>query len=121
TFEKRLGYVVAAVEVQGYRPRDEDVYLIHSQPGRMIGRFTLRDDRSLFLFVFASADALLPCSVDQQKSLLRDVYGRGGWECKEILAALDRTDELYFDSVSQIRMQDWSRGRVALAGDAAFC
>ena len=25
-FEKQLGYVVAAFEVRGYRPRDEDVY-----------------------------------------------------------------------------------------------
>ena len=34
---------------------------------------------------------------------------------------LDRTHELYFDRVSQIRMESWSRGRIALAGDAAFC
>ena len=37
------------------------------------------------------------------------------------LAELERTEELYFDSVSQIRMQNWSRGRIALVGDAAFC
>jgi 2-polyprenyl-6-methoxyphenol hydroxylase-like FAD-dependent oxidoreductase len=37
------------------------------------------------------------------------------------LSELNGTDELYFDSVSQIRMQNWSRGRVALVGDAAFC
>ncbi|WP_244482735.1 hypothetical protein [Mesorhizobium sp. Root102] len=29
--------------------------------------------------------------------------------------------ELYFDSVSQIRMNSWSQGRIALTGDAAFC
>jgi 2-polyprenyl-6-methoxyphenol hydroxylase-like FAD-dependent oxidoreductase len=27
----------------------------------------------------------------------------------------------YFDSVSQIRMPSWTRGRVALVGDAAAC
>ena len=53
-FEKQLGYVVAAFEVRGYRPRDEDVYVIHSEPGRMLGRFALHDDRTLFLFVFAT-------------------------------------------------------------------
>ncbi|HTJ03075.1 MAG TPA: FAD-dependent monooxygenase, partial [Methylovirgula sp.] len=51
-FETDLGYRVAAFETQGYRPRDEDVYVIHNAPGRMLGRVTLRDDRSLFLFVF---------------------------------------------------------------------
>ena len=52
---------------------------------------------------------------------MRKVYGGGGWECSKILTELDRTDELYFDRVSQIRMPTWSHGRVALIGDAAFC
>jgi 2-polyprenyl-6-methoxyphenol hydroxylase-like FAD-dependent oxidoreductase len=120
-FEKHLGYVVAAFEVRGYRPRDEDIYLMYGQPGRMVGRFTLRDDRTLFLFVFASADRPLPTSLDRQKGMLREIYGRGGWECPPILDGLDRTDGLYFDAVSQIRMQAWSQGRTALVGDAAFC
>ena len=58
-FEKQLGYAVAAFEVGGYRPRDEDVYLMYGQPGRMLGRFTLHDDRTLFLFVFATT--AVPC------------------------------------------------------------
>jgi 2-polyprenyl-6-methoxyphenol hydroxylase-like FAD-dependent oxidoreductase len=52
-YEKRIGYHVAAFEVSGYRPRDEDVYVIYEQPGRQIGRFALRGDRTLFLFVLA--------------------------------------------------------------------
>jgi 2-polyprenyl-6-methoxyphenol hydroxylase-like FAD-dependent oxidoreductase len=120
-FEQHLGYVVAAFEARGYRPRDEDVYLIHGQPGRMIGRFTLREDRSLFLLVFAAEEGSVPETLDAQKATLRKLYGRDGWECTKILAELDRTDELYFDRVSQIRMPSWSRGRVALIGDAAFC
>jgi 2-polyprenyl-6-methoxyphenol hydroxylase-like FAD-dependent oxidoreductase len=28
---------------------------------------------------------------------------------------------LYFDAVSQIRLEQWHRNRVALVGDAAFC
>ncbi|MGE5159730.1 MAG: FAD-binding domain [Gemmatimonas sp.] len=120
-FERHLGYVVAAFEAYGYRPRDEDVYLMYGQPGRMAGRFTLREDRTLFLLVFAADDASLPETPDAQRARLRKVYGRGGWECAQMLTELDRTDELYFDRVSQIRMPNWSRGRVALIGDAAFC
>lgn len=120
-FERRLGYSVAAFEAQGYRPRDEDVYLIYSQPGRMVGRFTLRDDRTLFLLVFAEHRPLLPETPGSQKALLREIYGGDGWECDQMLAELERAGELYFDTVSQIRMPNWSRGRVALIGDAAFC
>ena len=34
---------------------------------------------------------------------------------------MESSDEVYFDRVSQIRMDTWSRGRVGLVGDAAFC
>jgi 2-polyprenyl-6-methoxyphenol hydroxylase-like FAD-dependent oxidoreductase len=121
SFEKYLGYIVAALEVRGYRPRDEDVYLMHNRPGRMIGRFALHDDRNLFLFVFASTDASLPASLGEQKAMLRDVYGKERWECQRILDEMDRAKELYFDRVSQIRLPSWSRGRIAVVGDAAFC
>jgi 2-polyprenyl-6-methoxyphenol hydroxylase-like FAD-dependent oxidoreductase len=120
-FERQLGYAVAAFEVGGYRPREEDVYLMYGLPGRMLGRFTLHDDRSLFLFVFADDSPSLPGNLALQQAMLRERYRDGKWECPPILDELDRTSELYFDRVSQIRMKGWSQGRVALAGDAAFC
>ena len=120
-FERNLGYFVAAFEAQGYRPRDEDVYLIYGQPGRMVGRFTLRDERTLFLLVFAAHGSVLPDTAASQRALVREVYGGEGWECDRMLAELQRAGELYFDAVTQIRMPNWSRGRVALIGDAAFC
>ncbi|HLZ00654.1 MAG TPA: FAD-binding domain [Bradyrhizobium sp.] len=120
-FEKHLGYVVAAFEADAYRPRDDDVYLIYGQPGRMIGRFTLHDDRTLFLFVFLASDVAPPVTLAEQKALLRKIYADARWEAPQILAALERTDTIYLDRVSQIRMSGWTRGRVALIGDAAFC
>jgi 2-polyprenyl-6-methoxyphenol hydroxylase-like FAD-dependent oxidoreductase len=122
-FEKRLGYMVAAFEVRGYRPSNEDVYVIYSEPGRMLGRFALHDDRTLFLFVFVGSVDTPPMILDlpAQKALLHERFGEGKWECPLILSELDRTQDLYFDRVSQIRMEKWSRGRVALTGDAAFC
>jgi 2-polyprenyl-6-methoxyphenol hydroxylase-like FAD-dependent oxidoreductase len=94
---------------------------MYGRPGRMVGRFTLRDDRTLFLMAFVAADADLPATLDAQKAMLRDVYANGGWECSRMLDELDRTYELYFDKVSQIKMPNWSSGRVAVVGDAAFC
>ena len=119
-FEKRLGYSVAAFEAEHYGPRDEDVYVMYGQPGRMVGRVALRDERTLILFVF-SDDRPPPGAIDEQKAALRARYGDGRWECPQILEALDGAPDLYFDTVSQIRMDAWSRGRVALIGDAAFC
>ena len=122
-FEKELGYGVAAFEVAGYRPRDENVYVIYSEPGRMLARFALRDDRTLFLFVFAEAGFARPGSRDLglQKATLRKLYGARGWESRRVLDELEGARDLYFDRVSQIRMERWSKDRVALVGDAACC
>ena len=120
-FEKNLGYGVAAFEAKGYRPRDEDIYMLYGIPGRMLGRFTMHDDRVLFLFIFAADDSPLPESLIEQKALLRHRYADGKWETRLVLEELDRTEDLYLDRVSQIRMPNWTRGRTALIGDAAFC
>ena len=119
--ERYLGLKVAAFQAEGYRPRDELVYMLHRDVGQEVGRFTMRDDRTMFLFVFTDADPALPEGVAAQKAVLRRTFASTGWETPAILDALDRTDALYIDRVSQIRMEKWSQGRVALVGDAAFC
>ena len=85
-FEKDLGYVVAAFETRGYRPRDEDVYVIYSEPRQMVARFALHDDRTLFLFVFTDEESS-PTTPDleAQKAMLRQRFGGRGWECAQIL------------------------------------
>jgi 2-polyprenyl-6-methoxyphenol hydroxylase-like FAD-dependent oxidoreductase len=120
-FEVQLGYLVAAFEVQGYSPRDEQIYIIFNEPGRLLGRFALHEDRTLFLFVFTAGEDSAPLDLPGQKALLRARYGDGRWECSRILDELDHVQDFYFDRVSQIRMNAWSKGRVALVGDAAFC
>jgi 2-polyprenyl-6-methoxyphenol hydroxylase-like FAD-dependent oxidoreductase len=54
-----------------------------------------------------------------QKQVLRDRFSNGSWRIPEILDGLLRSDDLYFDEVSQIHMPVWSLGRIALLGDAA--
>lgn len=116
--ERYLGCKVAACVVDGYRPRDELVYLTYNTLGRQAGRVALREDRTLFLFIFRAerTDAGV-----QPKDELRTQFGDAGWECPQMLDALDEADDLYFDVVSQIKMDHWSRGRVGLIGDAAGC
>jgi 2-polyprenyl-6-methoxyphenol hydroxylase-like FAD-dependent oxidoreductase len=127
SFEKFLGYRVAAFEVEGYRPRDELVYVMYTEVGQQVARFTMRQDRTLFLFIYADPDpeGAEGRGLAEQKAALRTRFGRSAWECRRILEALDGVDELYFDRVSQIRMGPvpgaWTRGRVTLLGDAAFC
>ena len=120
-YEKDLGYRVAAFEAGRYRPRNELVYIIRGAPGRQVGRFALHDDRTLFLFIFEGGGEPETQGLAAQKAILRKTFAGDGWELPRILAALDTCNYLYFDRVSQIRMDAWSHGRVALVGDAGFC
>jgi 2-polyprenyl-6-methoxyphenol hydroxylase-like FAD-dependent oxidoreductase len=122
-FEHYLGCKVAAGVIAGYRPRDELAYVTHAAPGRQVSRVALRDDRTLVLFVFRD-DINHP---EEPKKLLRKRFADIGWECPQLLSALESqtdtttSDDLYFDAVSQVRMDRWSTGRVLLVGDAAGC
>jgi 2-polyprenyl-6-methoxyphenol hydroxylase-like FAD-dependent oxidoreductase len=113
-----LGCKVAACVVDGYRPRDDLAYVTYNTIGRQVARFALRGDRTMFLFVFRSDQA---DDDEPAKQQLRNEFGHLGWECRQILAAVDDVDELYFDVVSQVRMPRWSHDRVLLIGDAAGC
>lgn len=121
TGERFLGCKVAACVVSGYRPRDELTYVTYSVPGRQVARFALRDDRTLFLFVGRSDEPGGVGDANACRAWLRAEFGDAGWECPQILAAVEAAEDVYFDVVSQIRLDRWSRGRVALVGDAAAC
>jgi len=44
-----------------------------------------------------------------------------GWIRPQLLDYMRTAPDFYFDEMSQIKMDRWSRGRVALVGDAGYC
>ena len=48
-FEKQLGYRVAVIEVEGYRPRDELVFVTYTTPGRQVALSSTRRPDDVFL------------------------------------------------------------------------
>ncbi|MCC6286247.1 MAG: hypothetical protein IT249_00025 [Chitinophagaceae bacterium] len=54
-------------------------------------------------------------------NLSRLSFGNSGWKCSQLLSQIDSTTDFYFDSVSQIKMDSWYKGRVVLVGDAGYC
>lgn len=44
-----------------------------------------------------------------------------GWVRPQLLEYMRTAPDFYFDEMSQIKMDRWSRGRVALVGDAGYC
>jgi 2-polyprenyl-6-methoxyphenol hydroxylase-like FAD-dependent oxidoreductase len=121
-FEKFLGYKVAAFEASGYRPRDELTYVMYTGIGQQVARFSMRDDKTLFLFIYADSNpGPDPGDIEAAQAQIVSRFSGAGWECPAILAAMRTCENFYFDRVSQIRMDAWTQGRVALVGDAAAC
>lgn len=54
-----------------------------------------------------------------QKAFLASAFAGAGWLVPSILEYLERTDDLYFDAVSRVRVSRWWSNRVVLLGDAA--
>ncbi|CCH30442.1 FAD-dependent monooxygenase [Actinosynnema sp. NPDC047251] len=59
--------------------------------------------------------------VDGQKALIAERLADLGWETPRLLKAMWAAPEFYFDAMAQVRLDEWSRGRVVLIGDAAHC
>jgi 2-polyprenyl-6-methoxyphenol hydroxylase-like FAD-dependent oxidoreductase len=102
-FEKYLGYYAASFSIDGYPRKDPRAYVSYAAPGRQASRYSLRGDRAVFLFVFSRETNLLVGQRDlkAQKEILREVFREDGWECQDILKAMETCSDLYFDSVSQ--------------------
>ncbi|MBC9913531.1 FAD-dependent monooxygenase [Chitinophaga varians] len=59
--------------------------------------------------------------VEQQKAIIRKKFAGESWQVPQLLEMMDTAPDFYFDAISQIKMDSWSNGRVALVGDAAHC
>ena len=97
--EVSLGYHVAAFEVEGYRPRDELVYLGHGVPGRQIFRFSMREDKTLFLFAFRDEYLTTGSPASEQNAKRRWLTSlpTSAGNVRAILAAMAGVSDIYFD------------------------
>ncbi|MDP4510776.1 Rossmann-fold NAD(P)-binding domain-containing protein [Nonomuraea turcica] len=56
----------------------------------------------------------------QQKDILARVYAGVGWQVPAVMKAVHRAGDVYLDSISQVRIDRYSKGRVVLLGDSAY-
>jgi 2-polyprenyl-6-methoxyphenol hydroxylase-like FAD-dependent oxidoreductase len=116
-----LGHYIAGFDLPNYLNLDH-AGLIYNVPGKEADIGSVRDSTKASAgFVFASE----PLDYDrhdpeQQKKILADVYADVGWEVPRLIEAMWDAPDLYFDSISRIDMDHWSKGRVVLLGDAGY-
>jgi 2-polyprenyl-6-methoxyphenol hydroxylase-like FAD-dependent oxidoreductase len=117
-----MGYYIAIYTVPDFLNLG-DAGRFYVELGRRVGCFgTPNDGRAKASFAFASKGLNYGRrDVAAQKSLLRETFAGMKWEAQRMLEMLDDAPDFYFDSLSQVRMKSWSKGRVVLLGDAAAC
>jgi len=97
--------------------------IFHQQPGRMAGLYSARHNgEARAMLGFESPP--LPVDhrdLDQQRRLVAERFGDDGWETPRLLKAMWDAPDFYFDAMSQIHLDRWSRGRISLVGDAGYC
>jgi 2-polyprenyl-6-methoxyphenol hydroxylase-like FAD-dependent oxidoreductase len=123
-FIQHLGIYVATVRLDGLDGLIEGgrEVVMYNTPGRAAA---IHPSRGQALAFFAFRSPAVPGfdyrDTTQHKRLLTAAFADGGWRVPELLKRVQATDDLYFDSVSQVQVRPWWHGRVALVGDAASC
>ncbi len=96
----------------------------HIGAGRLAAIYTaqpLDDARVVFLFRTEKELEYHYRDVLRQQELLRAAFAGMHPQVDGWLGELDRTPAFYFDSITQLQLDTWSRGRVTLVGDAGYC
>ena len=121
-YEKYYGYYTSSFTIDNfsYEGRSFSMYNI---PYQQVAVYSFSGNKTFTFFVFSSPEKISyeHHDIAKQKQILKTEFMNSGWKCPELLSKIDSTKDFYFDSVSQIKMDNWSEGRVTLVGDACDC
>ncbi|ANP56609.1 2-polyprenyl-6-methoxyphenol hydroxylase-like FAD-dependent oxidoreductase [Streptomyces griseochromogenes] len=99
-------------------------YLMHNAPGGLVA--SARPGRVPGEIKAGLSFRSAPIDYDRrdiaaQQVLVAERFAEVGWEAPRLLRAMRTAPDFFFDSMGQVRLDRWSRGRVALLGDAGYC
>ena len=101
----------------------DDWYLMHNAPGGRVvsirpGRLPGEQKAALSV---RSSESFDRGDISSQLELLERHFADVGWEAPRLLRAARSAPDFYLDSMGQVLLDRWSRGRVVLLGDAGYC
>ncbi|GAA3585846.1 FAD-dependent monooxygenase [Amycolatopsis ultiminotia] len=105
---------------------DDSLRETYNAPGgRMIMRRTRNATETQIYFALreqsAEATEIHRRPIEEQKQFWSDRFRQAGWQTERFLAGMQTAEFFYSQEVTQVRTATWSRGRVALVGDAGYC
>ncbi len=119
-FGRYLGYHVACYALPD-RYGVGHAWENYTEPDRLVGAYSSNHEGeiiTLFLYASAAPDHI---SRDQRLPRLRESFAGMGWITEHLLDDAPDPDAIFLDTVTQIQMPSWHKGRVALVGDACGC
>lgn len=122
SFVRPLGYFIAGWDLPntfGHEPVSRQFGV----PGKMASITPDLQDpsRATTLVVFRSPDTAVDWhDQDAQKKLVAHAFAGLPWHIPTLLDTLPAASDLYFDAIARVHNRQWTRGRVALLGDAAW-
>jgi 2-polyprenyl-6-methoxyphenol hydroxylase-like FAD-dependent oxidoreductase len=116
-FLRYLGYHTAAYVFEDREVREAlgADFVNLGVPDRNAGFYAVRGGKIASFFVHRAPDGSL---TDAPCEELWQTYGDLGWILPRALAHCPACARVYYDQVAQVKMHQWSRGRVTLIGDA---
>lgn len=98
---------------------EEGVTKEHWGTGRFAGLYPTQD--GLACFLAATAPEGTPDPVDRRKTRIRERFDGMGGFIPDVLDEMETTDPeaMWHDDFYDLQMDDWTKGRVVLVGDAA--
>jgi 2-polyprenyl-6-methoxyphenol hydroxylase-like FAD-dependent oxidoreductase len=117
-----LGCYVSIFTIPNYLNLNQSG-LYYGTLGKRVGIFTTgasRESKASFFFTTQQL-TYQRRDTEQQKRILSEHFRGELWEIPHLLELMPSAPDFYFDSVSQVKMDQWSTGRCALLGDAAYC
>jgi 2-polyprenyl-6-methoxyphenol hydroxylase-like FAD-dependent oxidoreductase len=119
-FVRHMGLYVATVPLGDDAVCRGRTVVMHNEPGRAVALHPSRGGAlAAFIFHAPALPDLDHTDVERHRRLLAEAYAGGGWRVPELVRRAVADDDLYFDSVSRVRLGRWQTGRVGLLGDAA--
>jgi 2-polyprenyl-6-methoxyphenol hydroxylase-like FAD-dependent oxidoreductase len=100
-------------------PGDPPVFHDEAHRGGLAGDLDPARRAIAQLYFAAPAVSYGHRDVAQQKQIVAEAFAGIGWRLPQLLEAMQQAPDFYFDTVSQVHLDNWSAGRVALVGDAA--
>lgn len=117
---RELGIYISVFTVPNFLKLDR-FEIEYTEPSKFVNLYSTRGSvDAKACLIFFDSSSIRTSNRDEQQKILEEKFSESKWEIPRLLQAMKDSPDFYFDSVAQIEMPSWSKGRIVLLGDAGY-